>query len=289
MSHTTNRGASSTSEETRAERRNEDPITGAPGSHADGVGIGAASGGATGMAIGSVGGPVGMAVGAVAGAIVGGLVGKGVGEYVDPTEDDDYLASNFNSRPYVQKGETFESYKPVYQYGGQAQANYPGRSFDEIETDLRTDWEVNHAATTGKAWDQARDAVRDGFDRTIQLREERLHATTTPVQTGEVNVRKEVHTENRTIEVPVEREEVVIERRPVTQRTGAAPIVGEAETLRIPVKEEQVHVSKDTIVREEVSVGKKTVKDTEKVSAAVRKEKLDVDTTGDVTTRERSS
>jgi hypothetical protein len=160
-------------DETRAERRNEDAITGAPGSHPVGTGIGAASGGATGMALGAAGGPVGMAIGAVSGAIVGGLVGKGIGEAVDPTEGDDYLESNFSSRPYVQKGESYTTYRPIYQYGGLAEASYQGRSFDDIEADLRTDWDANHANTTGRSWDRARDAVRDGYNRSSELRKTR--------------------------------------------------------------------------------------------------------------------
>ncbi len=46
---------------------------------------------------------------------------------------------------------------------------------------------------------------------TIQLKEERLRAEKQPVETGEVRVRKEVRTETQHIDVPVQREEVVIE------------------------------------------------------------------------------
>jgi len=264
---------------------NPDPITGAPGSHPTGVGIGAASGGATGMAIGAVGGPVGMAIGAVSGAIVGGLIGKGVGEWVDPTEDDTYLRDNFATRSYAREGETFDTYRPAYQYGGMAESKYQGRRFEDIETDLRTDWESTHASTTGLAWDNARNAVREGFDRTIQLREERLKATTTPVEAGEVTVRKEVTQKTKTIEVPVEREEVVIERHAASGRAANPADIGD-ETIRVPVKEDQVHVTKDAVVTEEVSVGKRTVQDTEQVSGTVRKETLKVDNTGDATVRE---
>src|SRR5207302_270260 len=54
--------------------------------------------------------------------------------------------------------------------------------------------------------------------RTMQLKEEELKVDKAPVQTGEVEVRKEVVTEHRQISVPVEREEVVIERRPVGRK-----------------------------------------------------------------------
>ena len=53
------------------------------------------------------------------------------------------------------------------------------------------------------------------------MKEERLHAEKHPVETGEVRVRKEVHTETKTLEVPVQREEVVIERTPVHGKAAA--------------------------------------------------------------------
>ena len=48
------------------------------------------------------------------------------------------------------------------------------------------------------SWDDARGAVRHAFDRTVQLREEQLRVTKTPVETGDVKVRKEVHTDHKT-------------------------------------------------------------------------------------------
>jgi outer membrane lipoprotein SlyB len=66
---------------------NLDPITGTPGAHPVGVGLGAAVGGiAVGAAAGTVAaGPVGTVVGAAVGAIAGGLGGKAVAEHFDPT------------------------------------------------------------------------------------------------------------------------------------------------------------------------------------------------------------
>jgi len=101
------------------------------------------------------------------------------------------------------------------------------------------------------------------------------------VKVGEVNVRKEVVTEQKSIQVPVTREEVVIERHPVSGR-GSASDIRAGEEIRIPVSEEKVRVSKDTVVKEEVSVGKRKVTDTETVSGAVRKEEVKVTTDGTV-------
>src|SRR6476659_6013277 len=68
---------------------NPDPITGAPGAHPVGVGLGAAAGGiAAGAAAGTLAaGPIGTVVGAAIGAVVGGLAGKGAAESVNPTQD----------------------------------------------------------------------------------------------------------------------------------------------------------------------------------------------------------
>ncbi len=60
---------------TTPETGSPDPITGEPGAHPVGVGVGALSAGAAGAAIGAVGGPIGMLIGATIGAIAGGLAG----------------------------------------------------------------------------------------------------------------------------------------------------------------------------------------------------------------------
>jgi uncharacterized protein (TIGR02271 family) len=113
---------------------------------------------------------------------------------------------------------------------------------------------------------------------TVQVHEEQLHANKQSVQTGEVRVRKEVVTENKTFEVPVQREEVVIERHAVAGGKGGTVRAG--QEIRIPVSEEQVHLEKETVVTGEVSVGKRTIPGTEKVSGTVRKEQVKVDTEG---------
>jgi uncharacterized protein (TIGR02271 family) len=106
-----------------------------------------------------------------------------------------------------------------------------------------------------------------------------------PVQAGEVTVRKEVHTEHKTVEVPVEKEEVVIERRPVAGGKVSSTDIKAGEQIRVPVKEEQVHVEKQPVVKEEVTVGKRTVQDTKRISGTVRKEEVKVEKKGDVDVR----
>jgi len=115
--------------------------------------------------------------------------------------------------------------------------------------------------------------------RPIQAREERLDIRKKPVQTGEVRVRKEVHEEERNIDVPVQREEVVVERRPGSGREASGPI-GDRDQIRIPVREEQLHVEKTPVVNEEVTVGKRAVHESKPVRETVRKEEVKVEEEG---------
>ena len=144
---------------------NRDPITGAPGAHPVGTGVGAAAGGmAAGAAAGTVLGPIGTAVGAAIGAIAGGLAGKGVAEKIDPTTDDAYWRENYVKRPDYNKSYNFDDYGPAYAYGYESYAKYPGKRFDDVESDLSRDWQ----RTKGKsrlAWENAKDATRDSWKR----------------------------------------------------------------------------------------------------------------------------
>ena len=125
-----------------------------------------------------------------------------------------------------------------------------------------------------------------GAGQTVQVHEERLHANKQPVNTGEVRVHKEVVTENQTLNVPVTREEVVIERRPAHGQASTSDIRA-GEEVRIPVKEERVNVVKEAVVTEEVSVGKRRVTENQQVGGTVRKERVRVEETGDVDVKNR--
>jgi uncharacterized protein (TIGR02271 family) len=83
------------------------------------------------------------------------------------------------------------------------------------------------------------------------------------------------------MEVPVQREEVVIERHAPTGEPGASDI-RPGEEIRIPVRKEQVTVEKRPVVKEEVTVGKRVVQGTERVGGEVHKEVVRVEREGDV-------
>jgi uncharacterized protein (TIGR02271 family) len=138
-------------------------------------------------------------------------------------------------------------------------------------------------------WDQRPESRMDttrGESETLRLREEELRASKTPVETGRVQLGKEVVEEGRTLEVPVTREEVYVERHPVERRPSDRPIdAGETETINVPVREEHVEVEKRPVVYEEIGVGKRATQETQQVSETVRREELRMDKDGDVEVR----
>jgi uncharacterized protein (TIGR02271 family) len=122
---------------------------------------------------------------------------------------------------------------------------------------------------------------------TVELREEELQARKQPVEKGRVQVGKEVVEEQQTLEVPVTREEVTVERRPVGREPSDTPIGQGGEDIRVPVRKEQVSVEKRPVVTEEISVGKQKVQDTQQVSGTVRREEARIEGTGDVDVERR--
>jgi len=114
---------------------------------------------------------------------------------------------------------------------------------------------------------------------TIQVHEEQLQADKTAHQAGEVSVTKNVVEETKTIEVPVMREEVRIERHAASDTTATSdhPDAFSGESIRVPVMEEQVEVRKVPHAVEAIEISKVETQDTEVVSDTIRKEQVDFD------------
>ncbi len=168
---------------------NPDPITGEPGSHPLGTGIGAASGAATGAAIGAIGGPVGSLVGGAIGAVTGGYVGKGIEEHYDPTVEDAYWKENHGSQSYAQTtGRPYEDYQSAYTTGHQGASEYGARGskFEDVESDLKTNYEqTKNSAAVG--WEHAKDATRAAYDRVTQRTGSAMSGSTTDRVEGNVD------------------------------------------------------------------------------------------------------
>jgi uncharacterized protein (TIGR02271 family) len=110
----------------------------------------------------------------------------------------------------------------------------------------------------------------------ITRSEEELSVGTRQREAGNVRVRKFVETEKQQQTVPTKREEVTVERVPVTEGTTATGNLGEDE-ISVPIVEEEVVVEKRPVVKEELRVKKDTVTEEETVEADIRKEQIDVD------------
>jgi hypothetical protein len=152
---------------------NRDPLSGEPGSHPVGTGIGATALGVAGAVVGGIlGGPPGAAVGTVVGPLVGGLAGKGVAESINPTAEDAYWRENYASRPYAEQGRAYEHYQPAYRLGYEAYGRHAdsGRTYEQVEPELRTEYETNYGAS-GLPWERAQHATRDAWGK---LHQERL-------------------------------------------------------------------------------------------------------------------
>lgn len=145
---------------------NLDPISGEVGAHPLGTGVGAAGAGTVGTVIGgAVGGPVGAVVGAAIGSIVGGLAGKNVAEQANPSFEETDWEETYTSSTYIDSNRTYEDYQPAYLTGYEGYNRYgqSGRTYGEVETDLKRDYQANQ--TGGLPWEQAKDAVKDAWDR----------------------------------------------------------------------------------------------------------------------------
>jgi hypothetical protein len=145
---------------------NRDPITGAPGAHPVGTGLGAAGAGAAAGALGgAIAGPIGAAAGAVIGGVAGGLAGKAAGEAVNPTAEHDYWRTEYKNRPYA-KGAAYDDFGPAYQYGWESYNRYgrQGRDFDSVESDLSRDWSRVRGRST-LDWNRAKEATREAWHR----------------------------------------------------------------------------------------------------------------------------
>ena len=152
---------------------------------------------------------------AAAGAGIGGLVGVLVGAGI-PEDEAHYYQGEFEAGRTIvtvqADGRADEARAILGQYHAYDMSTRADMA-DRSET-------AGVATMPGSKKGTSRSASTRAGD-TIQVKEERLHAEKHPVEKGEVRVRKEVHTETKTLEVPVEREEVVIERTPVHGRSAA--------------------------------------------------------------------
>jgi len=146
---------------------NPDPITGEPGAHPVGTGVGATGGAVAGATMGVIGGPIGVAVGGVIGAVVGGLAGKAAAEAVNPTAEAAHWRENYDKEPYYESGKSFDDYAPAYEHGLSGRTRYED-DWDTAEPRLASDWESSRGSSS-LDWQKAKPASRAAWDRAGML------------------------------------------------------------------------------------------------------------------------
>ena len=152
----------------------------------------------------------------------------------------------------------------------------------EAEPDMTTERTMPAAPRSVTASDADVREV-DGVRRDrMQLREEELIPRKRRVETGRVRLETNVVSEERSVEVPLTREEVYVERHAVDGRPSDEPMAESGRTIEVAVHEDQVTLEKRATVYEEVEVGTRAVQETQSVTGTIRREELDVQREGDI-------
>jgi uncharacterized protein (TIGR02271 family) len=114
-----------------------------------------------------------------------------------------------------------------------------------------------------------------GGEARLTLSEEELQIGKRTVSAGEVRVEKHVETELVRETVPVMREDVTVERRPLAPGAGLEPRV-EGDVTYIPIVEEEVVITKRLVAREELVITKRQVVQDQVIETELRRERAHV-------------
>ncbi|HVJ48864.1 YsnF/AvaK domain-containing protein [Desulfitobacterium sp.] len=117
------------------------------------------------------------------------------------------------------------------------------------------------------------ESIYDSKEVTLQIKEEQLNLAKKWMQTGEVKIYRDSFTEEKSFTVPVEREELVIEKKTLASTTQEH-IDGPTEVIRIRLSEEQVKFTKHRVALEDVSIYKQEIEDIKHIEETLKKEEL---------------
>jgi uncharacterized protein (TIGR02271 family) len=146
----------------------------------------------------------------------------------------------------------------------------------ELFTHYDLGYESDADASTGNGHDTSGPTTDDAMTRS----EEQLRVGTERHETGRARLRKYVVTETEQRTVPVRREEVRVEREPITEgNVGQAldgPEISEEEH-EVVLHEERPVVEKEVVAKERVRLTAEERTDEETVSEELRKERIETD------------
>jgi uncharacterized protein (TIGR02271 family) len=137
-----------------------------------------------------------------------------------------------------------------------------------------------HSDTGLAAGGTGHDVSGPTTDDAMTRSEEELRVGTTRHEAGRARLRKYVVTEEETVTVPVQREEVRVEREPITDANVDDAMDGPAiseEEHEVVLHADEPVVETRAVPKERVRMNKDTVTEQETVTEQVRKERIDVD------------
>jgi uncharacterized protein (TIGR02271 family) len=156
----------------------------------------------------------------------------------------------------------------LYRYYGLGQSGHTGQSGQAVTTNLRAEGYDTSGPTTDDAMTRS---------------EEHLRAATQRVESGRARLRKYVVTEQQQVTVPTRREQVRVEREPITDANRDQALAGpdlSEEEHEVVLTEERPVVTTEAVPVERVRLAKHSVQSRETVTGDVRKERIEVE--GDV-------
>jgi uncharacterized protein (TIGR02271 family) len=127
---------------------------------------------------------------------------------------------------------------------------------------------------------EGRDVSGPTTDDAMTRSEERLRVGTEQRESGRARLRKHIVTENVSTTVPVSREELIVEREPVTDADRGEAMSGpdlSEEEHELTLTEERAVVQKETVPVERVRLGTETVTEQQQVDETVRKEQIETE------------
>jgi uncharacterized protein (TIGR02271 family) len=155
-------------------------------------------------------------------------------------------------------------------------ADYYGMNYSEA----RSETGLPQGGAPAQSRDVGRDTSGPTTDDAMTRSEEELRVDKARRPSELVRLRKHIVTENQQITVPVEREELRVEREPITEANVGKAMDGpelSSEEHEMTLNEEQVVVDKKVVPKERVRLDKDVVTENETVNEELRKERIDVD------------
>ena len=157
-----------------------------------------------------------------------------------------------------------------------------GRLSEQEEAELYRHYGMEYGEPRSDRGDETvgRDTSGPTTDDAMTRSEEELHVGTTEREAGRARLRKYVVEDQVTRTVPVRREEVRVEREPITDANVGAATDGpkiSSEEHEVVLHEEEPVAEKRTVPKERVRLDKDIQTEQREVSDTVRKEQLDVD------------